>query len=153
MPRSLDARIRALSKVLGWSLTVLKDQRGRVVQVHTLTLLDAFLRVQLYRADLALDPDLTAFLATYQVKQSDGAMIGVLRDAARRIRFPNEFKDEVVVAPQQMSDKDDELVVESTDAQDEIKGEPPAVYTPGPGIPVAKTRSTRSRVDALGRRS
>lgn len=182
MTRSLDARIRALSRTIGWSLTVLKDSRGRVVQVHTLTLLDAFLRVQLYGGELGLDPDLTAFLSTYIPKQSEGAMVATLRYAARRIRFPNEPDEDEVVANLLLG-KSDEVLPQTVDksrrspvprhdggspektaqrpSQNVSDGVSTGADNTGVGIvgeasvgvPVAGTRSTRSRVDALGRRS
>lgn len=94
MARSIDARLRALSRVLGWSLTTLKDDRGRVVQVHSLTLIDAFLRVQLRGpAALELDPDLSHFLSTYHPLARDGALLETLRWAARQVWFPNEAND------------------------------------------------------------
>jgi hypothetical protein len=92
--RSIDARLRALSREIGWALTTLKNDRGQVIQVHSLTLLDAFIRVQLHGADPGLDRDLTRFLSTYRVKQSDGAMVQTLRVASRAIWFPLEHAQE-----------------------------------------------------------
>ncbi len=94
MTRSLAPRLRRLEGAIGWQWVTLRQRSGAEVQVRTVSLVDAWLRVMLDGEAPNLPTNVSRFLATSVVTSRDGEFLRCLRDVCREQWFPSSSQAE-----------------------------------------------------------
>lgn len=84
MPTTLQGRLSAIRGRIGWRVTTLTDGKGRLLDVDTRLLIDAWLAMVLRGEDARLPPKVARFLVAARLRRVDGEVLLALRDDLRR---------------------------------------------------------------------
>ena len=84
MPTTLQGRLAAIRGRIGWRVTTLTDGKGRLLDVESGLLIDAWLDLVLKGWEVRLPPRVHRFLLTSRVRRVDGEVLIAVREDVRR---------------------------------------------------------------------